>query len=45
MNQLKDDVQKFYAWARKEYEGEEIELDTTKNVLVKEGPLYRFRLI
>lgn len=25
MNQLKDDVQKFYAWARKEYEGEEIE--------------------
>jgi len=25
MNQLKDDVHKFYAWARKEYEGEEIE--------------------
>ena len=25
MNQLKDDVQKMYAWAQKEYAGEEID--------------------
>lgn len=25
MNQLKDDVQKMYAWAQKEFEGEEID--------------------
>ncbi len=25
MNQLKDDVQKFYGWAQKEFEGEEID--------------------